>query len=161
MQQTHFSSGFEEEFQRASDRRSRTGEPNIALYFKRSDISANPDERDHEEIAAFKARTSQDFLHNEIAGPDDWKTALIFQLLDQVEGSGPRSPNDRFTEHLVKDRDGILKMVGHMPDREKTVLTLYYYEGLTLGEIADILGVSDDRVSGILSAALLLLSRYH
>jgi RNA polymerase sigma factor for flagellar operon FliA len=36
-----------------------------------------------------------------------------------------------------------------MPEREKVVLTLYYYEGLTLAEIGEILGVTESRVCQI------------
>jgi Sigma-70, region 4 len=44
-----------------------------------------------------------------------------------------------------------------MGDREKTVLTLYYYEGLTLAEIGDILGVTESRVCQIHTKAVLQL----
>ena len=44
-----------------------------------------------------------------------------------------------------------------MADREKTVLTLYYYEGLTLAEIGDILGVTESRVCQIHTKAVLQL----
>jgi RNA polymerase sigma factor for flagellar operon FliA len=36
-----------------------------------------------------------------------------------------------------------------MPEREKIVLTLYYYEGLTLAEIGEVLGVTESRVCQI------------
>ena len=36
-----------------------------------------------------------------------------------------------------------------MPEREKIVLTLYYYEGLTLAEIGQVLGVTESRVCQI------------
>ena len=32
-----------------------------------------------------------------------------------------------------------------MPDRERTVLSLYYYEGFTLSEIGSVFGVSESR----------------
>ncbi len=44
-----------------------------------------------------------------------------------------------------------------MGEREKTVLTLYYYEGLTLAEIGDILGVTESRVCQIHTKAVLQL----
>ena len=44
-----------------------------------------------------------------------------------------------------------------MAEREKTVLTLYYYEGLTLAEIGDILGVTESRVCQIHTKAVLQL----
>ena len=44
-----------------------------------------------------------------------------------------------------------------MPDREKIVLTLYYYEGLTLAEIGHVLGVTESRVCQIHTKAVLQL----
>ncbi|MDP8992138.1 MAG: RNA polymerase sigma factor WhiG, partial [Actinomycetota bacterium] len=40
---------------------------------------------------------------------------------------------------------------------EKIVLTLYYYEGLTLAEIGEVLGVTESRVCQIHSKAVLQL----
>ena len=43
-----------------------------------------------------------------------------------------------------------------MPEkREKIVLTLYYYEGLTLAEIGQVLGVTESRVCQIHTKAVL------
>jgi len=39
--------------------------------------------------------------------------------------------------------------INDMPEREKIVLTLYYYEGLTLAEIGEVLGVTESRVCQI------------
>jgi len=39
--------------------------------------------------------------------------------------------------------------INRLGEREKLVLTLYYYEGLTLSEIGQVLGVSESRVSQI------------
>ena len=44
-----------------------------------------------------------------------------------------------------------------MPEREKIVLTLYYYEGLTLAEIGDVLGVTESRVCQIHTKSILQL----
>jgi len=47
--------------------------------------------------------------------------------------------------------------VNGMPEREKLVLTLYYYEGLTLAEIGRVLGVTESRVCQIHTKAVLQL----
>jgi RNA polymerase sigma factor for flagellar operon FliA len=47
--------------------------------------------------------------------------------------------------------------VGRMPEREKVVLSLYYYEGLTLAEIGSVLGVTESRVCQIHTKAVLQL----
>ena len=38
-------------------------------------------------------------------------------------------------------RQILAESINRMPEREKIVLTLYYYEGLTLAEIGRVLGV--------------------
>jgi RNA polymerase sigma factor for flagellar operon FliA len=47
--------------------------------------------------------------------------------------------------------------INRMPEREKIVLTLYYYEGLTLAEIGEVLGVTESRVCQIHTKAVLQL----
>jgi len=44
-----------------------------------------------------------------------------------------------------------------MPERERLVLTLYYYEGLTLAEIGQVLGVTESRVCQIHTKGILQL----
>jgi len=41
-----------------------------------------------------------------------------------------------------------------MPERERTVLTMYYYDGMTLTEIGSVLGVTESRVCQIHTKAL-------
>lgn len=56
------------------------------------------------------------------------------------------------------------KAIKGLPDREKTVVTLYYYEGLTLAQIGVILGVTESRICQIHTKAcksLLEVPRYH
>jgi RNA polymerase sigma factor for flagellar operon FliA len=47
--------------------------------------------------------------------------------------------------------------INRMPDRERLVLTLYYYEGLTLAVIGQVLGVTESRVCQIHTKAILQL----
>jgi RNA polymerase sigma factor for flagellar operon FliA len=47
--------------------------------------------------------------------------------------------------------------INRMPDRERLVLTLYYYEGLTLAEIGSVLGVTESRVCQIHTKAIFQL----
>ncbi len=52
--------------------------------------------------------------------------------------------------------------IERLPDREKTVIALYYYEGLTLKEIGAVLGVTESRVSQMHTKAVLRLrARLH
>jgi RNA polymerase sigma factor for flagellar operon FliA len=47
--------------------------------------------------------------------------------------------------------------INRLGDREKVVLTLYYYEGLTLAEIGEVLGVTESRVCQIHTKSVLQL----
>ncbi len=54
-------------------------------------------------------------------------------------------------------RQILAESINRMPEREKIVLTLYYYEGLTLAEIGRVLGVTESRVCQIHTKAVLRL----
>ncbi len=51
----------------------------------------------------------------------------------------------------------LVDAINRLGDREKVVLTLYYYEGFTLAEIGKILGVTESRICQIHSKAVLQL----
>jgi len=58
-------------------------------------------------------------------------------------------------ELLDKEKKQLLaKVIDELPEKERLVITLYYYEGLLLKEIADILRVTESRVSQIHSKVL-------
>ncbi len=48
-------------------------------------------------------------------------------------------------------------MIDNLPEKEKLVITLYYYEEMTLKEIAGIVGVSESRISQIHSKVIMKL----
>lgn len=54
-------------------------------------------------------------------------------------------------------RQRLVAAVDDLPERERLVLTLYYYEELTMKEIALVLGVVESRVSQIHASAVLRL----
>ena len=47
--------------------------------------------------------------------------------------------------------------IKRLPEREKIVIGLYYYEGLTLKEIGEVLGVTESRISQLHTKAILRL----
>jgi len=51
--------------------------------------------------------------------------------------------------------DALRRLVDTLPEREKMVITLHYYEGMTMKSIADILQISESRVSQIHSKILM------
>ena len=59
-------------------------------------------------------------------------------------------------------KDILAEAIDRLPEREKTVIALYYYEGLTLKEIGQVLGVTESRVSQLHTKAVLRLrARLH
>ncbi len=54
-------------------------------------------------------------------------------------------------------REAIADAIARLPEREKLVVTLYYYEELTLREIGEVLGVTESRVSQLHTKAILRL----
>ena len=48
-------------------------------------------------------------------------------------------------------------MIEALPERERLIVTLYYYEGLTLKEIGHVLGVTESRVSQLHTRAIVQL----
>ncbi len=76
-------------------------------------------------------------------------------LMDTLEDTAADNPVE-----VAEDRELrrlLARAVNTLPDREKTVVTLYYYEGLTLAEIGQVLGVTESRVSQIHTKSVLQL----
>lgn len=67
----------------------------------------------------------------------------------------PQSPNPEAEYETEEMKVLLAEQIAGLPEREKVVLTLYYYERLTLAEIGSVLGVTESRVSQIHSKSLL------
>jgi len=65
-------------------------------------------------------------------------------VLDLLPGDG-ESPMDIVEKKDLKDI--ILKEINRLPERQKLVITLYYFEEMNYQEIADLLNISVSRVS--------------
>lgn len=81
-----------------------------------------------------------------------------FTLLDVMEDKETRAPEEIV---LDEERKKILAdAIKKLSSREQLILNLYYYEELTLKEIAEILGVSLPRVSQIHGKILVKLREF-
>lgn len=76
-------------------------------------------------------------------------------LIDIIEDESSAEPAATFEIEEMKDL--LAQAIDRLPEREKTVIALYYYEGLTLKEIGDVLGVTESRVSQMHTKAILQL----
>ena len=76
-------------------------------------------------------------------------------LLDTLEDRNAPSPEDALDKTDLRDR--VADAISRLPEREKLVIALYYYENLTLREIGEVLGVTESRVSQLHTKAVLRL----
>ena len=76
-------------------------------------------------------------------------------LLDTLQDPGAPDPAHVIDATDLKDR--IADAIARLPEREKLVVALYYYENLTLREIGEVLGVTESRVSQLHTKAVLRL----
>ncbi len=77
-------------------------------------------------------------------------TTLADTLADQAAGPGALF-------ELSEMRGQLATAIERMPEREKVVLTLYYFENFTLAQIGEVLKVTESRVSQLHTRAVLQL----
>jgi len=75
--------------------------------------------------------------------------------MELIEDTTSESPDQRIEKEELKRV--LAEAIAGLSERERLVITLYYYEELTLKEIGKILGVSDSRVSQLHTKAVLRL----
>jgi RNA polymerase sigma factor for flagellar operon FliA len=76
-------------------------------------------------------------------------------LLDTMKDPNAVDPAKELGVSELKDR--LAHAISKLPEREKLVIALYYYENLTLREIGEVLGVTESRVSQLHTKAVLRL----
>jgi RNA polymerase sigma factor for flagellar operon FliA len=76
-------------------------------------------------------------------------------LLDTLTDENAPDPAAVMDQTDLKDR--MANAISRLPEREKLVVALYYYENLTLREIGEVLGVTESRVSQLHTKAVLRL----
>jgi RNA polymerase sigma factor for flagellar operon FliA len=74
-------------------------------------------------------------------------------LVETLEDTKTTGPVDAVEADEM--RSILAQAVNRLPEREKIVVTLYYYEGLTLAEIGQVLGVTESRVCQMHTKAVL------
>ena len=84
-----------------------------------------------------------------VADPDGGQVSL----LDTIRDPHAVDPEEAIDTVELKDR--LAEAIEALPDRERLVIALYYYEALTLREIGEVLGVTESRVSQLHTKAVL------
>jgi RNA polymerase sigma factor for flagellar operon FliA len=76
-------------------------------------------------------------------------------IVDSVESPSSLNPDIIVEKEEIKRV--IVEAINELPDKEKKVLVLYYYEDLTLKEIGEVLGVTESRISQLHTKAIMRL----
>ena len=84
-------------------------------------------------------------------GPSDGD----IEIIDTIADSHNLAPHEQLEEKDVKkELEGALK---RLPERERTIMVLYYHENMTLKEIGEAINVSESRVSQLHAQAIMKL----
>jgi RNA polymerase sigma factor FliA len=86
-----------------------------------------------------------------VGGEKGESVSLVDTLADTRTADPETSFESEETRHILAGAINIL------PERERLVITLYYYEGLTLAQIGQVLGVTESRVCQMHTKAVLQL----
>ena len=86
---------------------------------------------------------------------DDGPSETLGSLVED-----PRCESPESSAEWDETREFLTRAIQSLPEREQSVITLYYAEDLLLKDIADILEVTESRVSQIHSRALYRLNTY-
>lgn len=81
---------------------------------------------------------------------DDGEIPVEASIADDRETASERLDDE-------SDKAQLVEALQELPERERQMLSLYYYEGLTLKEIGAVMGVSESRVSQIHGKGLAML----
>ena len=76
-------------------------------------------------------------------------------VMETIES--PRSLNPDVIVEREEVKNIIIQAISGLPDKEKKVLILYYYEDLTLKEIGEVLQVTESRISQLHTKAIMRL----
>lgn len=69
----------------------------------------------------------------------------------------PRGISPEAAVQTEETREGLVDAINKLPERDRLVVTLYYYESMTLSEIGEVLGVTESRVCQIHAKTMMSL----
>jgi RNA polymerase sigma factor for flagellar operon FliA len=106
------------------------------------------DLEEYEEMLSKISATSMFSLDREISDVGDGNGSLY----DLIRNAKSDDPVEKLEEEELQNL--LVEFLNSLPENERLVLALYYYEDLTLKEIGMVLGVSESRVSQIHTKAI-------
>ena len=129
-------------------------EHNEGLHVLASELGRNPTES---EIAEFMGKDLEEF-QRERGKARRFETYSLEVVTEEVMGIADEESHQ--PDVMVEEAefmDAVTAAIADLPEREQTVLQLYYVEELNVYEIAEVLEVTTGRVSQIKKAAILRL----
>ncbi len=82
---------------------------------------------------------------------DNGEEIILFYLEDKKE----ESPETKTTYKEL--REALIKAISELPEREKLLISLYYYDDLNQKEIGKVMNITESRVSQLRSQAIMRL----
>jgi RNA polymerase sigma factor for flagellar operon FliA len=79
-------------------------------------------------------------------------------IIDTIEIPAEEGPEAKLEKKEMKQF--LIEAINRLPEREKEVIILYYYDGLTLKEIGKVIGVTESRISQLHTKAIFRLKGY-
>ncbi len=99
------------------------------------------------EVSAVSLMSLDNIIYDEEGGKGE--------LHEVIEDKSEPEPDDAINKDELKDI--IMKSIDDLPETERLVIALYYYEELTLKEIGQVLQLSESRISQIHTKTILSL----
>ena len=115
-----------------------------------------PEEIAHE-LGISREEVDETFVHARVAGVislEDGGTEQLGAML-----SDPRSCDPEGTAAWDEMKGLVVEAIQCLPEQEQSVITLYYGEDLLLKEIAEVMGLTESRISQVHTRALYRLNR--
>jgi RNA polymerase sigma factor for flagellar operon FliA len=106
-----------------------------------------------EELAAASGLTPDGVLDCLLA----MRLTRVLSLEPDFQPSTPEGHRSQQPDHILEEaeqKECLAAAILALPERDRVVVTLYYHEELRLKEIGQVLGLSESRISRVLSGAL-------
>jgi len=128
---------------------------------------------------AVERRTMQPADDEEVARELDIDLEAFYRMLDETRGvslvseedvselmahkkvstlwevfQGTAGPDPAFSLDLAELRKVVATAIDALPENERTVVSLYYYEELTMKEVGQVMGYTESRISQLHSKAI-------
>ena len=117
-------------------------------------------EASQSELAEFMGKDIESFQKERVHAHRFQTVSLETQLPDTVDMPAGEIDNPEAQIAQEQFMDTLMASIESLPERERTVVSLYYVEEMNLKEIGAVLDVSESRISQILSSSVKKLRSY-